>query len=132
MEMTSMPVQPTWPARSISTGRGPAFPSALSRTISWPEPVRTVNRRPVPPYMAVEVLMATERLLETLWTVKSSKRVDRRSTRRWNSAHHLRAFDDERRSDGQQLNSELIGREQAHRIGRPTLALRGVQTVMAY
>src|SRR5664279_636889 len=82
--------------------------------------------------MAVEVLMATERLLEALWTVKYYKRVDRSSTRQWNPANGLRALDDERRIDGQQLASDLISREQAHRVGRPTLALSGVQTVMAY
>src|ERR1035437_514461 len=63
--MTSIPVQPAWPTRSISTGRGPALPPESSRTISWPDPVRAVMRRPVPSERAIDVLMVTE---ATPWT----------------------------------------------------------------
>src|ERR1035437_7207578 len=129
--MTSMSAHPTWPARSISTGRGPALPSPLSRTIWWPDPVWTVKRRPVPSYTAVEVLVAIELLLGDVRAAEDEKGVDRSATGRRHAADDLSTLDDESRIDGEQFSGHFISRKEAHGVGRAALALCGVEAVMA-
>src|SRR5664279_3399628 len=96
MDMTSIPVQPAWPTRSISTGRGPALPPESSRTISWPDPVRAVKRRPGPSYRAVVVLTVTWATPGRLGSAEHEEGIDWSLAACRHPAHDLSPFNDQR------------------------------------
>src|ERR1035437_5451774 len=128
--MTSIPVQPALPTRSISTGRGPALPPESSSMIWWPEPVWAVKRRPGPSYRAVVVLTVTGTTPGRLWSAEDEEGIDWALAGRRHPAHDLGALHDQVGLGGLKGRGNLIGREQAIWIGA-ALALGAVQAAVA-
>src|ERR1035437_35022 len=123
--MTSIPVQPALPTRSISTGRGPALPPESSSMIWWPEPVWAVKRRPGPSYRAVVVLTVTGTTPGRLWSAEDEEGIDWALAGRRHPAHDLGALHDQVGLGGLKGRGNLIGREPAIWVGA-ALALGAV------